>query len=697
MADTPYPLPRQARQTAVLSGDGVNATYGPFDFRIFDIEDITVFTRPDDEEVFTAIDVTIDKVSDLPFDFFTVTFDAALPASTAYVVSSTRIHERSAGLTKGTQLSQLALEKELSKQGTVLQEHSRDIDRALKVDYGQPSLVITDELTDDHTMMKSGNRIINGPDGAQIIAAAANAAIAAAAADAAEDARDVAVAAALATDPLQTHPFSVVLGQTVVIIPGDYVVGTVATVHLNGVEIDGWAATTGTTVTFPAITANDLADGETAATMKVRIGTSTMGFTALDGRYLKTSSVQPLSETQQEYIRQSLGLDARYLRIVSMTELPLNLLGFAEAASAAVNKTAFQEGLDQIAAKSNGGKIVVPPGIYNCDGNVDFVESAKNITVEGIGRASRIDFVSGTRGLTLEAGDGVAAVHGLNLNAKDTAGSFEMILRVQGYNGGGVEVLNSEMRTIGTAVATTAVQLGRVEGLLIDDLYVETGATPAGYAANGVALDFIGEGGVGTDHTIRTLRAFRTGIMAKIRTNGTLGTPLLEGMTFRDCNAVGVSIGYELVGNGDTAYRSPLFNFFGGHINAIVYGVFCRNAAQINIKDIDIYMAGAAVQAPIFVQDCTDCDISSNKIYNLGTQDFGAIVVTGTSNGGEIDGNLFQSSEAAASGSAMINLAAGVSNVNYGKNRYRRVSGTGVVMSNLGGVSNVDTGGNRLI
>lgn len=137
MADTPYPIPRELRQTAVLSGDGVNATYGPFAFKIFDIEDVAVYTKVEPAIEFSLVATTVAKVSGLAQDFFTVTFPAPLALTTEFVVTGARLAERSAGITKGTVLDQAALEKELSKQAVITQELRRDVDRAFKADFSQ--------------------------------------------------------------------------------------------------------------------------------------------------------------------------------------------------------------------------------------------------------------------------------------------------------------------------------------------------------------------------------------------------------------------------------------------------------------------------------------------------------------------------------------------------------------------------------
>ncbi|ATN34729.1 hypothetical protein ACO34A_13060 [Rhizobium sp. ACO-34A] len=132
----PYPLPRFIRQTNVLVGSGV-AVYGPFaEFRIWDVADIVVLAKAAGDEEFLPVAVTVEKVSaDEAFDFFTVDFGAAVPDTTQFVIYSRRLHERSAGVMDGTRIDPTALEKELSKQATVLQELRRDVNRSVAVDF----------------------------------------------------------------------------------------------------------------------------------------------------------------------------------------------------------------------------------------------------------------------------------------------------------------------------------------------------------------------------------------------------------------------------------------------------------------------------------------------------------------------------------------------------------------------------------
>ncbi|MGG7535359.1 hypothetical protein [Rhizobium sp. 12,4] len=198
MADTPFPIPRQSRQSDILVGNG-GATYGGFAFKIFDVLDVEAWTKATGEVRFTKQTVTVAKVSGLPLDDFTVTFASNQPATTEIVVRSARISERSVAMTNGTRLDLTALEKEVSKQASVLQELRRDIDRAMKVDFGETSLTI-DDVPDGTVLMKDGDRLVAGPDASDITDAQANAAAAAASASAASTSAGNAASSATAAN-----------------------------------------------------------------------------------------------------------------------------------------------------------------------------------------------------------------------------------------------------------------------------------------------------------------------------------------------------------------------------------------------------------------------------------------------------------------------------------------------------------------
>lgn len=141
MATTPYPLPRGTRETAILLGDGATRTFGPFDgLKIFDIEDVLVWTKPQASRVFRLAGATVAKTSADAYAFFTVTFPSAPAADTKFLVQAARVTERSVAVTRAGAIDGMELEKELSKQATSLLELRRDVNRVLRPNFGQPSL-----------------------------------------------------------------------------------------------------------------------------------------------------------------------------------------------------------------------------------------------------------------------------------------------------------------------------------------------------------------------------------------------------------------------------------------------------------------------------------------------------------------------------------------------------------------------------
>jgi hypothetical protein len=166
MATIPYPLPRELRQTPVLTCDGTSFEYGPFDWKCYDVADIAIFTRATSDDPFEISDATAVKLTGEPLDFFTIVFPLLPAAGVEFVVAGRRLHERDAGLTKGTQISPDALAKEFSKQGTVLQELRRDVDRAWASPFGdgQGGTIVRGEdgevlVFDEHGNLKPGINI----------------------------------------------------------------------------------------------------------------------------------------------------------------------------------------------------------------------------------------------------------------------------------------------------------------------------------------------------------------------------------------------------------------------------------------------------------------------------------------------------------------------------------------------------------
>lgn len=123
---TPYPLPRSTRETEWLKGDG-RSTYGAFDFKIFDLEDVQVRLREVGDDGFEIANVTVAKTTGAPFDTFTVTFPFPVEADREYQVRGLRLHERTSDLFRGGSINSLEVERETSKGGVVLQEVRRDV------------------------------------------------------------------------------------------------------------------------------------------------------------------------------------------------------------------------------------------------------------------------------------------------------------------------------------------------------------------------------------------------------------------------------------------------------------------------------------------------------------------------------------------------------------------------------------------
>lgn len=194
----PYPLPRETRSSGVNSCDGLSATFGPFSFMIFDIEDVTVEVRHDGETFFSPTSaVTITKTADAAYDTFSITFDTVHPATSEYIVYGDRTAERSLAITKGTSLKTDELEKELSKTALTLQEIRRDLDRALLLDHGTQIGRIEVPAAGNFLIADADGNLIDGGPAGEIANAsfyaqqAIDAATAAGTAqDAAEGARD---------------------------------------------------------------------------------------------------------------------------------------------------------------------------------------------------------------------------------------------------------------------------------------------------------------------------------------------------------------------------------------------------------------------------------------------------------------------------------------------------------------------------
>lgn len=172
MDEQPYPLPRETRESAVLDGDG-GASYGPFGFKIFDEEDVEVWRLDDGETVWALQAVTVTKTAALGFDTFSILFPAVVPATTSFIVAGRRLHERDLAVTRGGAISAQELEKELSKQGSVLQELRRDLGRTVRFPPGFDGAPFLPAMTAGKALIVNADEdgLVLGPDADEITAA----------------------------------------------------------------------------------------------------------------------------------------------------------------------------------------------------------------------------------------------------------------------------------------------------------------------------------------------------------------------------------------------------------------------------------------------------------------------------------------------------------------------------------------------
>lgn len=174
-----FPLPRETRETAILTGDGASTQFGPFAFKIFDTADVQVWVKTAAAAQFVKTAVTVAKTTADPLSHFTVTFAAAPAADTDFIVVSRRTHERSTDATRDGSIDSRELEKELSKQGSVLQELRRDLLRTVRTDFDRSAGVTLATIpAGNFYKTDADGNLVDGGDADDIINAQANAAIA---------------------------------------------------------------------------------------------------------------------------------------------------------------------------------------------------------------------------------------------------------------------------------------------------------------------------------------------------------------------------------------------------------------------------------------------------------------------------------------------------------------------------------------
>lgn len=121
------PLPRSTRQTDYVATEG-QAVFGPAPWLAFDAADVRVRVRSATGQRFTTLTsgFTV-SLSAAPAGFPTVTFATGQSAGRIVRVEGARIHERITDVTRAGGLDTAAMERELDKMSTVLQELRRDM------------------------------------------------------------------------------------------------------------------------------------------------------------------------------------------------------------------------------------------------------------------------------------------------------------------------------------------------------------------------------------------------------------------------------------------------------------------------------------------------------------------------------------------------------------------------------------------
>ena len=127
-----YPIPRQTRQ-ATLGASGGQKVFGPFDFILFDPQDIEVWARTAAQASFTLIPPDQYTVSPAaPWTsfpaLFTISLTVARAAGDVVQIKGARLGSRTTDVTRAGVLKSQALEAELDKQVATEQELRRDVD-----------------------------------------------------------------------------------------------------------------------------------------------------------------------------------------------------------------------------------------------------------------------------------------------------------------------------------------------------------------------------------------------------------------------------------------------------------------------------------------------------------------------------------------------------------------------------------------
>lgn len=122
-----YPLPRSIRQTDFVATDG-QSVFGPVPWLAFDLDDVRVRARSGVGQRWVTLTsgFTV-SLSASPAGFASATFAVGQVAGRHIRIEGARTHARITDVTRGSALVTPAMERELDKMSTVLQELRRDM------------------------------------------------------------------------------------------------------------------------------------------------------------------------------------------------------------------------------------------------------------------------------------------------------------------------------------------------------------------------------------------------------------------------------------------------------------------------------------------------------------------------------------------------------------------------------------------
>ncbi|NTJ46925.1 hypothetical protein G6K93_07855 [Agrobacterium rhizogenes] len=384
-------------------------------------------------------------------------------------------------------------------------------------------------------------------------------------------------------------------------------------------------------------------------------------------------------------------LNANYLRLTSKTEASIAEFGALPGNTAAQNKTAIQNALDSMAAKTSGGSLWVPETTYNCDGGLIFATANANKSIElrGNKQASLINFVSGTYGIRADLGIGAYIQDGINITVTNAPTGFDRAVWVESNIEAGIDVRNSCIMRQGTTPAISCLYVERSTFGNFENLKLKAGADTT-YPSGGTGIYMVGDDNIGVDNSCDRVRVYQSGIGFDMDLSA--GTGKLEGTRFNDCSVVGASIGLRVsASSGDT--RPPIWQWKGGHINASQYCMFFRRAAQVDVEGAALYAEQSSAIAMIHIELSAMGQIRNNQLVHVNQLNGTPIDITGINvDSGAESFNILDNQLIATGSSTMVAVRSGANNSYIRGNRFRKKTpGNGQVLLNCG--SNTTNGG----